>query len=103
MLSNIGKLKHLAGRLVGTVRVAVACWKGFAESVNGIHPNAFLNVYTRTLKCFLSWCNEESYTKAKLKIYKAAETVKETYSDEELLTLLELFLDYIFQEDDSNE
>ena len=43
------------------------------------------------------------YTKANLKIYKAAETVKETYSDEELLTLLELFLDYIFQEDDSNE
>ena len=44
MLSNIGKLKHLAGRLVGTVWVTVACWKGFAESVNGIHPNAFLNV-----------------------------------------------------------
>ena len=44
MLSNIGKLKHLAGRLVRAVRIAVACWKGFAESVNGIHPNAFLNV-----------------------------------------------------------
>ena len=47
-----------------------------------------INSYTRTLKCFLSWCNEAGYTKANLKIYKAAETVKETYSDEELLTLL---------------
>ena len=24
-----------------------------------------INSYTRTLKCFLSWCNEEGYTKAK--------------------------------------
>ena len=47
-----------------------------------------INSYTRTLKCFLSWCNEEGYTNANLKIYKAAETVKEVYSDEELLTLL---------------
>ena len=47
-----------------------------------------INSYTRTLKCFLSWCNEEGYIKANLKIYKAAETVKETYTDEELLTLL---------------
>ena len=47
-----------------------------------------INSYTRTLKCFLSGCNEEGYTKANLKIYKAAETVKEVYSDEELLTLL---------------
>lgn len=47
-----------------------------------------INSYTRTLKCFLSWCNEEGYTKANLKIYEAAETVNETYSGEELLTLL---------------
>ena len=47
-----------------------------------------INSYTRTLKCFLSWCNKEGYTKANLKIYKAAETVKEVYSDEELLTRL---------------
>ncbi len=47
-----------------------------------------INSYTRTLKCFLSWCNEEGYTKTNLKIYKAAETVKEVYTDDELLTLL---------------
>jgi len=48
----------------------------------------FLLFDNRTLKCFLSWCNEDGYSDANLKIYKAAETVKETYTDEELLTLL---------------
>lgn len=47
-----------------------------------------INSYTRSLKCFLTWCNEEGYTKVNVKIYRAAETVKEVYSDEELLTLL---------------
>ena len=47
-----------------------------------------INSYTRTLKCFLSWCNEEGYTKANLKIYKVAETVKKTYTDDEIMTLL---------------
>ena len=46
-----------------------------------------INSYTRTLKCFLSWCNEEGYTKTNLKIYKASESVKETYTDDELMTL----------------
>lgn len=47
-----------------------------------------INSYTRTLKVFLTWCNEEGYSNANLRIYKAAETVKETYSDDELMTLL---------------
>ena len=47
-----------------------------------------INSYTRTLKVFFSWCNEQGYTKTNLKIYKASETVKETYSDDELMTLL---------------
>lgn len=46
-----------------------------------------INRYTLTLKCFLSWCNEEGYSDTNLKIYKTAETVKETYTDEKLLTL----------------
>ena len=37
-----------------------------------------INSYTRTLKVFFSWCNEQGYTKTNLKIYKASETVKET-------------------------
>lgn len=47
-----------------------------------------INSFTRTLKVFLSWCNEEGYTSLNISLYKASETVKETYSDEELLLLL---------------
>lgn len=47
-----------------------------------------ISSYTRTLKVFLSWCNAEGYTKVNIPIFKASETVKETYSDEELYILL---------------
>ncbi len=47
-----------------------------------------INSYTRTLKAFLSWCNEEGYSPATISIYKASEAVKETYTDAELLELL---------------
>lgn len=44
--------------------------------------------YTRTLKAFFSWCNAEGITRLNLPLYKAEETVKETYTDEELKALL---------------
>ena len=47
-----------------------------------------INSYTRTLKVFFSWCNEEGHSSLNIKLYKAPETVKETYTDEELLILL---------------
>lgn len=47
-----------------------------------------INSYTRTLKVFFSWCNEDGHSDLNLKIYKAPETVKEVYFDEELLILL---------------
>ena len=47
-----------------------------------------INSYTRTLKVFLSWCNEEGHTSLNLSLYKASEAVKETYSDAELKILL---------------
>ena len=47
-----------------------------------------INSYTRTLKVFFSWCNEERHSDLNIKLYKAAETVKEVYTDEELLILL---------------
>ncbi|MBQ7118928.1 MAG: site-specific integrase [Oscillospiraceae bacterium] len=47
-----------------------------------------INSYTRTLKTFLSWCNSEGYTSLNIPIYKASESTKETYSDDELLILL---------------
>ena len=47
-----------------------------------------INSYTRTLKVFFSWCNEEGHSELNIKLYKAAETVKEVYTDDELLALL---------------
>ena len=42
----------------------------------------------RTLKSFFSWCNEQGITRLNIPLYKAEETVKETYSDLELSALL---------------
>lgn len=50
-------------------------------------PNSIAS-YIRSLKSFLSWCNENEKTHAQLKSYKAPETVKETYTDAELKLLL---------------
>lgn len=50
-------------------------------------PNS-IKSYTRTLKSFFSWCNEEGITRVNIPLYKAEETVKETYSDQELKALL---------------
>ena len=50
-------------------------------------PNS-IKSYTRTMKSFLSWCNEEGITDLTIPLYKAEETIKETYSDEELEALL---------------
>lgn len=44
--------------------------------------------YIRTLKSFLSWCNENERTQVNIKLYNAPETVKETYTDKELKLLL---------------
>lgn len=47
-----------------------------------------ISSYTRTLKVFFSWCNEEGHTSLNIKLYKAPETVKEVYTNEELMILL---------------
>lgn len=53
----------------------------------GLAANS-IQSYTRTLKSFLSWCNEAGITQLNMARYKAEETIKETYSDEELKKLL---------------
>ena len=53
----------------------------------GLSPNS-INSYTRVLKSFFSWCNEQGITRLNIPLYKAEETVKETYSDAELTALL---------------
>lgn len=52
-----------------------------------LSPNS-INSYTRTLKSFFSCCNEQGITRLNIPLYKAEETVKETYSDLELSALL---------------
>lgn len=47
-----------------------------------------ISSYIRTLKSFLSWCNENDKTQVNIKLYHAPETVKETYTDKELKALL---------------
>ncbi len=44
--------------------------------------------YVRVVKTFLTWCNEEGLSDVKIKGLKEKETVKETYTDEELEILL---------------
>lgn len=53
----------------------------------GLSSNS-INSYTRTLKSFFSWCNEEGHTEVNISLYKAEETVKTTYTDAELKRLL---------------
>lgn len=54
---------------------------------NGLASNS-INSYTRTLKSFFSWCNAEGFTNLNISLYKAEETVKDTYTDAELKRLL---------------
>lgn len=44
--------------------------------------------YTRVLRTFLKWCNQEGFTTLQLPNIKDKETVKTTYTDEELKLLL---------------
>lgn len=54
---------------------------------SGLSSNT-INSYTRTLKSFFSWCNEEGITALTIQLYKAEQTIKETYTDRELKALL---------------
>lgn len=47
-----------------------------------------ISSYVRTMKTFLSWCNDEEITNINIKRYKSEETIKETYTDKELNILL---------------
>lgn len=47
-----------------------------------------IRTYTATLNSFFSWCNEEGIADINIPLYKAEETIKETYTDSELEALL---------------
>ena len=55
---------------------------------SGLSPNS-IKSYSITLKAFLSWCNTEGITDLNMKKYKGEDTIKETYTDEELKVLLQ--------------
>ena len=54
---------------------------------NGLAQNS-ISSYLRVFRAFLHWCAKEGYTTLDVPNYKQVETVKETYTDEELLRLL---------------
>ena len=47
-----------------------------------------ISSYLRVFRTFLNWCAGQGYTALNVPNYKQVETVKETYTDEELLRLL---------------
>lgn len=54
---------------------------------SGLSANSICS-YTRVVNTFLNWCDKRGYCHVEMPKYKAAETVKETYTDEELAKLL---------------
>ena len=53
----------------------------------GIKHNS-IATYMRMLKTFYNWCKEENLSSVEVPTYREKETVKETYTDEELKRLL---------------
>ncbi len=54
---------------------------------SGLAHNS-VSSYLRVFCTFLKWCNEKGFTSVTMKNIKQEETVKETYTDEELAALL---------------
>ena len=55
---------------------------------SGLAHNS-ISSYTRVLRTYLKWCREQDYTTVVMPPIKDIETVKETYTDEELRALLQ--------------
>lgn len=55
---------------------------------SGLAHNS-ISSYARVFRTFLKWCNQEGFTTLQLPNIRDRETVKETYTDEELKTLLQ--------------
>ena len=55
---------------------------------SGLATNS-ISSYVRVTTTFLNWCRREKYCDVEMPKFKPEETVKETYTDEDLLRLLE--------------
>lgn len=53
----------------------------------GLSPNS-IRSYTATIQSFLSWCREEGHTTISIDLYRGRETIKDTYTNDELRKLL---------------
>lgn len=49
-----------------------------------------INSYTRTLKVFFSWCNEQGYTKTNLKIYKPWTNIEDDKLNDEFASKMKI-------------
>lgn len=58
-----------------------------AMRASGLSANS-ISSYIRAFKSFLAWCNAEGYASISIPSFKPKDTVKETYSDEEIKRLL---------------
>ena len=56
---------------------------------SGLATNS-ISSYVRVTTTFLNWCRREKYCDVEMPKYKPEETVKETYTDEDLLRLYHL-------------
>ena len=54
---------------------------------SGLSANS-ISSYMRAFKSFLSWCDRENYAHVAAPVYKQKDTVKETYTDDELKKVL---------------
>lgn len=54
---------------------------------SGLSANS-ISSYIRAFKSFLAWCSDEGYASFSIPSFKPKDTVKETYSDEEIERLL---------------
>ena len=62
---------------------------------SGLAHNS-VSSYTRVLRTFLKWCRGHDYTTVVMPPIKDKETVKETYTDEELQALIKSIIIYRF-------
>lgn len=54
---------------------------------SGLSNNS-ISSYTRVVTTFLNWCQKQEYCQVEMPTYKGEETIKETYTDDELRRLL---------------
>ena len=84
---------HAAGKHIDTEKTFAELQKYDLDQMvvsmreAGLAHNS-ISSYVRVMKTFLTWCNHEGYTFLNIPTYKQKETVKSSYTDEELEKLL---------------